>query len=253
MLAAWSACCSVAKRSGYPNDSTCLFARACQLNKDITSLHALHRLDPFRNLPEPELKWLARHMSLQTYPKKTVILKQDESSDYLAFILTGFVKVYRGGSISQLAKVDNRRRPRKEVALAILGTGHMVGEAAALAQTKRTASVVALSDCTLVQFEFDAFMECARRNPEVALFVMQYLANRVIAANRQIDLQLASIESRVVALLRNLGEIGLPPSLYPSNAEIGRMVGTSREMVSRIVKKPFDQAVNRKASAAKQR
>lgn len=222
------------------------FLPAPQVNSDIKSLHALHRLLPFQNLPEAELNRLAGKMLLQTYPKKTVILNQGDSNNHVYFILAGFVKVYRSGSMSQLGRADNRLRPRKEVALAILGAGDMLGELAALAKTKRAASVVAFSDCTLVQIEYAAFMECAQRNPDLALFVMQYLANRVIAANRQIDLQLASIESRVVALLRNLGDIGLPPALFPSNAEIGRMVGTSREMVSRIVKKSFDKADNRK-------
>jgi len=45
----------------------------------------------------------------------------------------------------------------------------------------------------------------------------------------------APIDVRVVALLRNLREIGLPQELYPSNAEIARMVGASREAVSQVV------------------
>lgn len=212
------------------------------MNTESTSLHALRSLVPFRDLPGQELKRMAGQMSLRLYSKKASILKQDEQTSHVFFILSGFVKVYRGGPNTRLSAAENRHRPRKEIALAILGQGHLLGELAALAQTKRSASVVALSDCTLIQFDYDAFIDCTRRNPAVALFVMQYLAKRVIEANRQIDLQLASIEGRVIALLRNLSDMGLPHGLYPSNAEIGRMVGSSREMVSRIVKKAFSNS-----------
>lgn len=202
-----------------------------------TSLLALRSFPAFNELPESELKHLASQMKLCSYAKKTTILRQGEPSSHIYFLVSGFVKITRGGELANQYPGDKRGHQRKELALAIYGPGHMLGELASLAGTQRSASVIALSDCNLIQLEHTAFIECATRNPSVALFTMRYLASRLVESNRQIELLRSSVEARIIGLLRNLNQIDLPPEIFPSNAEIGRMVGASREMVSKVVSK----------------
>lgn len=199
------------------------------------SLFALRRILAFRDVSEVELERLAKQMLIRNFPRKAVIIRQGEPSSHIYFLVSGYVKVCRGGALSQLNANDRRGRDRQEIALAILGEGHMLGEMAALTEAPRSASVVALSDCSLIQFEREAFLDSVRRNPEVSFFIMRYLVTRLRDANRHIDLMKTAIDVRVKGLLRNLKEIGLPADLYPSNAEIGRMVGASREAVSQVV------------------
>lgn len=199
------------------------------------SLFALRSVLAFRDVAEDELKRLAMQMTVRNYRRKEVIVRQGEPSSHIYFQVSGFVKVCRGGPLSQRNADDRRGRDRQEVALAILGPGHMLGEMAALTDAPRSASIVALSDCSLLQFERQAFIDSARRYPEVSFFVMRYLVTRLRDSSRQIDLMKSPIDVRVIALLRNLREIGLPQELYPSNAEIARMVGASREAVSQVV------------------
>lgn len=201
----------------------------------IPSLAALRSILAFRDVSDIELKRLAEQMVMRNYPKKAVIIRQGEPSSHIYFLVSGFVKVCRGGPLSQLGADDRRGRDRQEIALAILGAGHMLGEMAALTDAARSASVVALSECSLIQFEREAFLDSARRNSEVTFFIMRYLVVRLRDANRQIDLMKTGVDVRIRGLLRNLHEIGLPEDLYPSNAEIGRIVGASREAVSQVI------------------
>jgi CRP/FNR family cyclic AMP-dependent transcriptional regulator len=196
----------------------------------LRSFHA------FEELPEAELMHLAKHMKLCSYPKKAIILKQGEPTNDIYFLVSGYVKIIRGG-IGSLTTDDRRKQKRQEIVLAILGPGHMIGELASLAATRRTASVIALSECKLIQLEHNAFIECAKRNSSVSLFTMRYLASRLVESNRQNELLRSSVVARIAGLLRSLQDSGLPQDIFPSNAEIGRMVGVSGEIVSRVIQK----------------
>lgn len=202
-----------------------------------TSLLALRSFPAFEALAEPELMRLAQKMRLCSFPKRSTVLKQGEPSNHIYFLVSGFVKITRGGNVTDTVKNEKRNRARKEIAIAILGPGNMLGELASLAETQRSASVIALSDCNFIQLEHTAFIECAERNPSVALFVMRYLAARLVESNRQIELLRSSVEARIAGLLRSLQKSGVPQEIFPSNAEIGRMVGASREMVSKVLHK----------------
>lgn len=205
------------------------------MNTVAPSLFALRSIHAFRDVDEDELRRLATQMVVRNCRKKEVIIRQGEPSAHIYFLISGFVNVSRGGPLSHLYAEDRRNRDRQEVALAILGAGHMLGEMSALTANSRSASVIALSDCSLVQFERDSFLQSARRNPDISFFVMRYLVTRLRDANRQIDLMKAPIEVRIMGLLRHLREIGMPEELHPSKAEIARMVGASREAVSQVV------------------
>jgi len=126
------------------------------------SLFALRSVLAFRDVAEDELKRLAMQMTVRNYRRKEVIVRQGEPSSHIYFQVSGFVKVCRGGPLSQRNADDRRGRDRQEVALAILGPGHMLGEMAALTDAPRSASIVALSDCSLLQFERQAFIDSAR-------------------------------------------------------------------------------------------
>ncbi len=201
------------------------------------SLLALRSFPAFEELSDTELLRLAQKMRLCSYPKKSVVVRQGEPSNHIYFLVSGFVKITRGGSLDQPVSEEHRSHQRKEVAIAILGPGHMLGELASLAETRRSASVITISDCNLIELEHTAFIECLERNPSVALFIIRYLAQRLVESNRQVELLRGNVETRIAGLFRKLENSGLPQDVFPSNAEIGRMVGASREMVSKVVGK----------------
>jgi CRP/FNR family transcriptional regulator, cyclic AMP receptor protein len=204
--------------------------------ESVPSLLALQSIPVFAGLPEAELKKLAARARLRAFARKAIIVKHGEPSRDVFFLLAGFVKICRGGDLSRLRPVSDRRaRPRQEVALAILGPGHIVGEAAVLTQANRSASVVALTNCDLIQFEPEDFIDAVRRSPDLAMAIMRHMATRIADANRQLDLLQSRVDARIRGLMRQFRDIGLPEDSFPSNAEIARMVGSTREVVSRAL------------------
>jgi CRP/FNR family transcriptional regulator, cyclic AMP receptor protein len=203
----------------------------------MPSRTVLRNITVFKDLPDKEIDFLAAKTSLVSFPRKTLILKQGDTSNHIYFLVSGYAKIVRGGQYGNPVSKEKRKSNRKEVPLAVFGPGRMIGELASLTESRRTASVIALSDCTMAQIGHTDFMEFARRNPDLAINVMRYLAAVVVEANQQLELLKSGVEARITSLVRNLKEIGLPAELYPTNSEIGRMVGASRVMVSRIVQK----------------
>lgn len=201
----------------------------------MPSRTVLQSITAFKELPDKEIDYLATKTKLCFFTKKSLILKQGDSSNHIYFLISGYAKIVRGGQFSNPVNAEKRKQGRKEVPLAVFGPGRIIGELASLAETRRTASVFALTDCTLAQIEHTEFIACARRNSDLAINTMRYLASVVVESNQQLELLKSGVEARIISLLRHLEHIGLPLDSYPSNAEIGRMVGASRVMVSKVV------------------
>lgn len=201
------------------------------------NLTTLRCLPIFSALTESDVIKIIDSSEFISFNKKAVIVKQNEASGHVYFILSGYVKVTRGGNLSVKSSVDDRRvKRRKEIALAVLGPGDVIGELATLTDLQRSASIVSISPCELLKIDNATFLKCVNDHPSVAMYVLKHLAKRLVTADLQIELFRAGVEARVYALIRNMKNIGLPQDLYPSNAEIARMVGATREMVSKVMR-----------------
>jgi CRP/FNR family transcriptional regulator, cyclic AMP receptor protein len=203
----------------------------------MPSRTVLRNIPVFKELANKEIDYLATKTKLSSFPKKSLILKQGDPSNHIYFLVSGYAKIVRGGQFGNQVDKEKRKQSRKEVPIAVFGPGRIIGELASLTGSRRTASVFALSDCHLAQIEQTEFIEFARRNPDLAINVMRYLASVIVESNQQLELLKSGVEARIISLLRHLKEIGLPPEFYPSNAEIGRMVGASRVMVSTVIQR----------------
>lgn len=84
------------------------------------------------------------------------------------------------------------------------------------------------------------FINCLKENADVAMLVIRNLVKRLREADRKIEsLALIDVSGRVVRLLVDMaqevdGKLVVPRT--PPKQEIARMIGASREMVSRVIK-----------------
>ena len=92
-------------------------------------------------------------------------------------------------------------------------------------------------------------MSCVKEHSEVAMLVIRNLVKRLRAADRKIEsLALVDVSGRVARLLIDLAqETGgkLVVVRAPAKQEIARMIGASREMVSRVIKELEQRALIR--------
>jgi len=103
-----------------------------------------------------------------------------------------------------------------------------------------SASVETLEACRMLRLSKAGFTAALQQNFELAMVIIGNLVKRLRGADRKIEsLALVDVYGRVARLLLDHAEEvdgSLIVSKAPPKQEIARMIGASREMVSRVVK-----------------
>jgi CRP/FNR family cyclic AMP-dependent transcriptional regulator len=191
----------------------------------------------FSAFSDAQLTTLLNYVQHRSYPRNVFVIQAGEETDSLYVILSGKVKV--------LIPDENGR----EVILSMMGPHDFFGEMGILDDQPRSASVATLEPCELLRLSKAGFMNCLKENSEVAMLVIRNLVRRLREADRKIEsLALIDVSGRVARLFMDMAEEidgRLVVSRAPPKQEIARMVGASREMVSRVVKELHDRGLIR--------
>jgi CRP/FNR family cyclic AMP-dependent transcriptional regulator len=165
---------------------------------------------------------------LRAIPRNTVVLSAGDSTDNIYFVLSGALKV-------QVSDEDGR-----EVILSKLGPGELFGEMGVLDDHPRSATVLAVESSQVVVMGKADFKQCLVDNPDVSLFIMRNLTKRLRMADRNIEsLALLDVYGRVARLLLESAENVDGRKVVTqklTKQDIGKMIGASREMVSRVMR-----------------
>jgi len=128
----------------------------------------------------------------------------------------------------------------KEVILSILGSGEYFGEMGLIDDNPRSATVVAIEACELLAVARRDFKKCLAENLEMSMAVMRGLVRRLRDADRKIgSLALLDVYGRVARLLLDMSETVDGQKMVTKRLpkqDIAKMIGASREMVSRVMK-----------------
>ena len=214
-----------------PSDHTSAHARAAGaglLPAGELTPALLRQLPMFAEMAEDALQAVARVSLLRRVPRNARVVRTGEPIDFVYLVLAGSLNVL----------VDDEQG--REAILSVLGPGELFGEMGALDEEARSASVVAVTPSVLVVIGKTEFKRCLQANFEVTQYVMRKLVQRLRLADRRIEsLALLDVTGRVVRLLLELtepldGQRVL--SCRISRQDIAKMIGASREMVSRVVK-----------------
>ncbi|MDO6387997.1 MULTISPECIES: Crp/Fnr family transcriptional regulator [Uliginosibacterium] len=196
--------------------------------KHTISATALRTVPIFQGLDAERLEEVARCATLRRVARGTTVVQAGELTDNVYFVLNGSLKVL-------VSDEDGR-----EVILTIIGQGDVFGEMGVLDEEPRSATVTAVAASDLIVIPQADFRQIMAHNFEVCLRVMCNMARRLRAADRKIEsLALMDVYGRVARLLLDMAETVDGRSVVRkkiSKQDIARMIGASREMVSRVMK-----------------
>lgn len=192
------------------------------------SVTALRTLPIFAGLDDLQLAAIAGVARLGHVDRKVTMVTAGQRIDNIYLILAGRVKV----------ELTNARG--RSVILYLLGQGELFGEMEVIDDRPGTVSVTSVDPCDLVVIGKDDFRRCMAENFDVSSFIMKNLVQRM----RQADNKIASlagldVHGRVATLLHDLSETREGRRVVSrriSRSDIARMVGASREMVSRVMR-----------------
>ena len=200
----------------------------------MTANHCGLSLVVLRNVPlcagleEGELEKLSKVAMRRRVERNAFVVRSGEDTDSLYILLTG------------RAKVTNTDEEGREIILAWLGQGEFFGEMGLIDGSPRSANVVAVEPCELLCLSKEAFQRCMQDNFQVAQKLMQILVRRLREADRKIEsLALLDVYGRVARLLLDMSEEEDGKRVVKkkiSKQDMARMIGASREMVSKVVR-----------------
>lgn len=108
------------------------------------------------------LDMFQHNQSTETFAAGEMVFVEGEHGDTMYIVLKGHVEIRMGEKVLEVA-----------------GPGTVFGEMALINLTTRSATAIALSDCTLVPVDDKQFLSLVLRTPRFALSVMEIMANRL--------------------------------------------------------------------------
>jgi CRP/FNR family transcriptional regulator, cyclic AMP receptor protein len=170
------------------------------------------------------LRTLAARGQPRRYRKGVMLIQEGDQGDTLFIVLTGCVKAF---------SVDDRDR---EITYGTYGPGEYLGEMS-LDGGPRSASVITLEPTECVVVSRQALREHIAANPEFAFELLNRVIRRArIATENARNLALLDVYGRLVKVLEAMADDdGLVPG-RPTHQDLANRVGSSREMVSRLMK-----------------
>lgn len=198
----------------------------------VSRLDLLRRVPLFSMLTTSQAVSVADAVVKRRYRKGETIVEQGKKSCALTILLTG------------RARVVSRDTRGREVILATLRPGDYVGEMSLIDQAPHSASVIAeLQTDTLVMDQL-AFTRCLPDSDSMAYAMLKGLVHRLRQADRKIEsLALMDVYGRVAGTLLDFAAEAVPDADGAamirgrvSRQDVAKMVGASREMVSRVMK-----------------
>ena len=193
----------------------------------------LRNVSLFESLNEEELKALSELTFTRNFGKDGIIILAEEEGDTLFIIKEGQVKV-------SIVSEEGR-----EVILSLLGPGAVFGELSLLDGKPRSANVVATGETSLVMLRRSDFVQLIYKTLQIATALLAELATRLRKTDRQIEgLALLDVTSRISETLLQLAtdqgketSEGITIESRPTHQELANMSGTTRETVSRVLKR----------------
>jgi CRP/FNR family cyclic AMP-dependent transcriptional regulator len=190
----------------------------------------------FSLLSDHQLAALFPAIQHRTYPRHSFMLRAGEKADALYVMLAGRAKVV----------IDDGEG--REVTLTVIGPNEFFGEMSLIDDKPRSASVEAIDQCEVLYIAKAAFMTCLKDNFEVAMMILRAVVGRLREADQKIaSLALMDVHGRVARLIMDLArEVNDTWVVDTGSEEMARMVGASREMVSRVLKEMRDSGLIRR-------
>src|SRR3972149_4814196 len=191
----------------------------------------LSRNPLFNGLDDFYLRDIIAGAEVRPCPDGIQIITEGEAGDAVFFILSGRVKVTLYGEEG------------REIVLAVLKEGDMFGELSIIDDKPRSANVEAITDIQCLVVSKAAFLEYLSRHHKVYMRFFAYLTGRLREATRKIGgLALLDVCGRIAHTLLGMAKAqgagkGVVEIERPTHEQLAAMIGSSREVVSRALKK----------------
>jgi len=195
----------------------------------LSNLDLIRRVPLFSMLTADQAQAIADSVVKRRFRRGEIVVEQGRKSNALFILLNGRARVLTS---------DSRGR---EVILAVLEAGDYVGEMSLIDNEPHSATVRAEVQTDMLVLARADFARCLPEASTLSYGILRGLVKRLRNADRQIEsLALLDVYGRVARTLLDMAE-ETPEGIKiirhkVSRQDMAKVVGASREMVSRVMK-----------------
>lgn len=201
----------------------------------LSNLDLIRRVPLFSLLTTDQAQSIADSVVKRRFKRGELIVEQGTKSNALFILLNGRARVLTA---------DTRGR---EVILAVLQPGDYVGEMSLIDNEPHSATVRAEVQTDMLVLGRSEFSRCLPDSSSLSYAILRGLVARLRNADRQIEsLALLDVYGRVARTLLDMSEEEKGLKIIRgkvSRQDMAKVVGASREMVSRVMKDLEDKGV----------
>lgn len=194
----------------------------------ISNLELIRRVPLFSLITPEQAQTVALNVTKRRYKRGELVVEQGGKTDEMIILLSGRARVLTS---------DHRGR---EVILATLKPGDCIGEMSMIDNGLHSATVRTEVQCDALVLSRGFLERCLPERTSLSFAIMHGLVGRLRQANRQIEsLALLHVYERVLRALLNMSEADNGQQIIRrrvSRQDLAKLVGASREMVSRVMK-----------------
>ncbi len=186
------------------------------------------KVPPFQFLDEAALRLLGDSLSLEFYPRETIILKQgDPPSEFLRVIKRGGVKVYLTNADGEEMTIDYR------------GEGENFGFLSLLGQERQRTTIIAVEDTICYLIPRQSVVKFLDSNPAFTEYLLQTHFNKYIhrTYSEILNKSLLHGSSDLLLFTTQIGEIASHPVItIPAEASIREAaIAMNRDRISSLI------------------
>ncbi len=190
----------------------------------LSNLDLIRRVPLFSLLTNEQAQGIADSVVKRRFRRGEIVVEHGKKSNALFILLTGRARVLTA---------DSRGR---EVILAVLQSGDYVGEMSLIDNEPHSATVRAEVQTDMLILGRAEFARCLPENSSLSYAIMRGPVQRLRSADRQIEslalLDMSEMDGEIKVIRNKV-----------SRQDLAKVVGASREMVSRVMKDLEDRGV----------
>lgn len=195
---------------------------------EAAATYKISETEFFRDFPESVLEVLEKASTVRKFRKNAHIILAGEEC-HAAYVLLGGT-----------AYVFTDDADGNEYIISSFAKGDCFGELGLLDDKPRTANVKTTSDCECLVIPKSALIQALQSDPAVALTVIRSLVGRIRGMTDDVScLALMDVYGRLIRVIKNESvetSDGVRITERMTHKELANRVGSSREMVSKILR-----------------
>lgn len=188
----------------------------------------LRQVPLFAHVDDKTLSRLEGIAVKRTYPRNTILISKGDASDHLFVVLSGKLKV---------TVADDSG---KEIIISWLGAGDYFGEISLIDGESRSATIITAEASEVMTISRVDFHRILKSSPALMFDLLKVLARKVRIATEKLEsLAFDDVYGRLAKLLTQMAKPQDNRWIVQerfTHQDIADMIGSSREMVSRILK-----------------